>query len=379
MAQVDWRLFPDDPKQAVRLKRFFMAALAYLLWVGLAVYCHHLGLLEVSSRLLWLAVLLTALTNLAWFLLIRSGLSLYWPDPSLTLPQMVVATFWVMLFVWAAPQARGALLVLYMVVFLFGVFRLNRIEYLGLTALALIGYGLILLNDAYRHADTAQLHLGLLQFLVLAVALTWVSFFGSYVGRLRRALRERNAELARALAENRELASHDDLTGAYNRRHILQVLEQERVRSERTGRPFSVCLLDLDHFKRVNDVHGHLIGDDVLHQFAMHVLTEVRAMDRMGRDGAELESFARYGGEEFLLVLPETATAGAIACAERLRQSVAAARFRTEQGEVGVSTSIGIAEYRRGEPIRELLRRADQALYRAKQGGRNRVATPTGD
>ena len=368
-----WKLIPEDPKQALRLKRFLMAALAYALWLGLAIYCYFLGLLAVSGTALALVMVLVIATNLAWFTLFRSGFNLRFNDPSLTLPQMVVGAFWAMLMVWATPQARGSMLLLYTVLYLFGMFRLRRKQYLAFTLLTLVGYGLILIWDMYYRATPGMLRMELLQSGVLLVTLVWLAFFGSYMGRLREKLARRNQELGEALARNRELAIHDDLTGTYNRRYIVQVLEEESVRVRRTGRPFSICLLDLDHFKRINDQHGHLVGDDILRQFAEQVASEIRAMDRMGRDGADQEVFARYGGEEFLLVLPETMAAGARTCAERIRNSIAAARFTTETGSLSVSVSIGVTEHHSGEHIRDMLKRVDRALYRAKHAGRNRV------
>src|SRR5690348_11675543 len=302
-----WPLFPDDAKQTLRLKRFFMAALSYVIWISISFYCYWLGFINVSVHILILAVSLALLGNVVFFVLLRTGLNRYWPDPSLTLPQMLVATFWVMLLMALAPQVRGILLMLYVVVFLFGVFRLTRREYLLLTGLVLIAYGLVVLRDLYSRGGSISLPLEVLQSVVLTATLVWLAFFGSYVGRLRETVSRRNAELAAALRENRELATHDDLTGAYNRRHIIELLEQERSRAQRTGRGFCVCLMDLDHFKEINDRYGHLSGDDVLKQFAARVAGEIRILDRMGRETsepAENGTFGRYGGEEFLLVMP---------------------------------------------------------------------------
>jgi len=369
-----WTLFPEDAKQTLRLKRFFMAALSYLLWLGLTYYCYRLGLVGVTPRGFAVAVALVLFTNLAFFALLRSGLNRYWPDPSLTLPQMIVATFWVMFLVALAPKVRGTLLLLYLVVFLFGVFRLRRREYLGLTVLVLVGYVLVVLWDIYQQTEAEPLSQEGLHFMVLAVTLFWVAFFGSYVGKLRETVSRRNTELAAALARNRELAIHDDLTGAYNRRHIIEVLEQERRRAMRTGRGFSICLMDLDHFKDVNDGHGHLMGDEVLKQFAERVIGEVRAIDRVGRDGAEgTETFGRYGGEEFLLVLPETDLQGAELCAERIRRKIAQGKFGAGNLAIHITVSLGITAYQTGEDTRSTLARADQALYRAKERGRDRV------
>jgi GGDEF domain-containing protein len=377
---VGWTFFPEDAKQTLRIRRFLMAALSYVLWVGLTAYCYQLGLVQVSAQGFWIAVALAGVCNVVFYALLRSGLNRYWPDPSLTLPQMVVATAWVMLLMALAPKVRGMLLMLYAVVFLFGVFRLRRRDYLALTALVVVSYGFVVLRDVYRQDSGVPLPLEALQFVVLATTLIWLAFFGSYVGKLRETVSRRNTELAAALAKNRRLAVHDDLTGTYNRRHIMQFLEQEQQRATRTGRGFTLCLMDLDHFKAVNDRYGHLGGDDALRQFAMLVLGEVRALDRVGREGPEVghwgdENFGRYGGEEFMLVLPETDLDGAHVCVERIRRKVAEASFQIEQQALRLTVSCGLAAHRPGEDMRATLARADQALYQAKQAGRDKVKT----
>ncbi|MGH3627221.1 MAG: GGDEF domain-containing protein, partial [Sciscionella sp.] len=319
-------------------------------------------------------IILTLVGNLVIFVLLRSGINLRWSDPSLTLPQMVLATFWVMLLVALAPRVRGILLLLYVVIFLFGIFRLRRSEYLWLAALALAGYGIVVLHELLSHTRAEPLSLELLQYAVLIVTLIWLAFFGSYVGQLRDTVARRNRELREALRRNRELAIHDDLTGAYNRRHIFAVLEQERTRALRTGRGFGVCLMDIDHFKNINDQHGHLTGDEVLREFTNRVLGEIRELDHIGRDGKpEPETFGRYGGEEFLLVLPETDTSGALVCAERIGRRIASEHFKAGAAQADITVSIGITIYLANEAIRDTLARADRALYQAKQNGRNRV------
>ena len=373
-----WTFFPEDAKQALRIKRFLMAALSYVLWVGLTAYCYQLGLVQVSARGFWIAVALCGVCNLVFYALLRSGLNRYWPDPSLTLPQMVVATVWVMLLMALAPKVRGMLLMLYTVVFLFGVFRLRRGEYLGLTALVIVSYGLVVLRDVYSQQSNIPLTLEALQIVILATTLVWLAFFGSYVGKLREDVSRRNSELATALAKNKRLAVHDDLTGAYNRRHIMQILEHEQLRAQRTGRGFTLCLMDLDHFKNINDRFGHLVGDEALRQFAMLVLREIRTLDRVGRDGPDAvawgdENFGRYGGEEFMLVMPETDLNGAHVCIERIRRKVAETPLQVDGSKLSLTVSCGLASYRPGEDLRATLARADQALYQAKDSGRDRV------
>ena len=157
----------------------------------------------------------------------------------------------------------------------------------------------------------------------------------------------------------------DGLTQVYNKRCLLESLERELLRAQRTLRSLSVLLFDVDRFKTINDTHGHLAGDEVLVELCR------RAKGLLRRD----ELLARYGGEEFALVLVETPLDEARLVAERLRQTIAENPFTTERAEIGVTISIGVAETRDGESIAaaELLDRADKQLYAAKEAGRNRV------
>jgi diguanylate cyclase (GGDEF)-like protein len=169
-------------------------------------------------------------------------------------------------------------------------------------------------------------------------------------------------KLEQALKIINELAIRDELTGSHNRRHLIRLIENEKERTARLGSLFCLCLLDIDHFKRINDTYGHLAGDAVLREFAATVQRQIRGSD----------SFGRYGGEEFLLMLPETSVEEAGALAERVRVSIAGLGF-PELPDLALTVSIGIAEFGIGEPISQTLARADEALYQAKASGRNRV------
>jgi diguanylate cyclase (GGDEF)-like protein len=167
-------------------------------------------------------------------------------------------------------------------------------------------------------------------------------------------------------AELERLSSTDGLTGLSNRRHLMAMLSGEVERARRGGQPFSVLMLDVDHFKKYNDEHGHQAGDDVLVRLGALLRDCVRAYD----------CAARYGGEEFLVMLSATAQASAVKVAERIRE-----RVRAETRD-GVTLSAGVAEYPlHGDTVDAVIRRADAALYEAKRAGRNRVACakPAGD
>jgi diguanylate cyclase (GGDEF)-like protein len=166
-------------------------------------------------------------------------------------------------------------------------------------------------------------------------------------------------------------ASHDALTTMWNRRAIMQILNKELARARRQKSAFSIAMSDIDHFKVVNDTHGHLAGDAVLREVA-------RRVDEIARD---YDTVGRYGGEEFLIVLPACDQAGAVAAAERMRASVASAPVEAHGVEIPVTLSLGVATSVHGRELKEtedFIAAADAALYRAKEGGRNRleVATP---
>ncbi|HZA80288.1 MAG TPA: diguanylate cyclase, partial [Actinomycetes bacterium] len=169
-------------------------------------------------------------------------------------------------------------------------------------------------------------------------------------------------------AEAERLSVTDPLTGAWNYRYFKRRFEQEIERSRRFGRVLALLMLDIDHFKSVNDRFGHQRGDEVLVELARRVTGSVR----------DIDTFARYGGEEFVLILPETNLEGGLAVAEKLRLATHRTRFCTEAQEDGISltVSIGVACFpEHATSPEELLRAADEALYEAKLQGRDRVVT----
>jgi two-component system cell cycle response regulator len=165
-------------------------------------------------------------------------------------------------------------------------------------------------------------------------------------------------------------ATHDALTGIANRGVILDALRRERSRQVREGGAFGIVLLDLDHFKYVNDQYGHISGDAVLQEAALRMTQTVRPYDTVGR----------FGGEEFLIVVPASGSSGALGLAERIRKAIEAKPVSTNAGEISVTASLGVAVSSEAAPFepQALLQIADDALYRAKELGRNRseLATP---
>lgn len=175
---------------------------------------------------------------------------------------------------------------------------------------------------------------------------------------------ERTRQLEDALAEVRALSLTDALTGCYNRRYLEEWLPPEIVRAARYDRPMSVVFMDVDHFKPINDEHGHATGDAVLSTVGMRLRTELRE---------QLDWSARYGGEEFVIVLPETTLEEAIRFAERLRHRIELCCTQYQGREICVTASFGVTQCQADDDAPALLARADALLYRAKEEGRNRV------
>lgn len=161
-----------------------------------------------------------------------------------------------------------------------------------------------------------------------------------------------------------EISRHDSLTGIYSRGYLAELAKREIALATRHGRTLALAMLDIDHFKNVNDTYGHDIGDKVIKSLADTCKANLRSIDHFGR----------FGGEEFVCIFPETGEEQAMFCAERLRQSIEAARVDTPQGQLRYTASIGVAILnQRHADLDALLKDADRALYRAKRDGRNRV------
>jgi two-component system, cell cycle response regulator len=183
---------------------------------------------------------------------------------------------------------------------------------------------------------------------------------GRRIVTLERSLRTANEE-------NRRLSITDPLTGAYNRRYLMEQLPREIERAARYGRQLATVMCDVDHFKRINDTQGHLVGDEVLKWFVAQLQAGVRACDWL----------ARYGGEEFLIILPETNVANAGVAAEHLRAQIAATSFSGVPSGLAVSASFGVAGWQdvvpQGSTLDALIARCDEGVYASKAAGRNRV------
>jgi diguanylate cyclase (GGDEF)-like protein len=354
-------LLTRDHRQRIRLAQSW---LAFLLLVGCVLSLHLanvFGLIDPAPLWKWSAASLGGM--LAAIGAIRSGANLRMRDPALTMPQMLYA---VLCAAWAytfAADAQGMVTVILAVILMFGMFGLGQRQILWVGAYVLALFGAAMAVMARRDPRHYPVGLETCLFAMLVTMVVGVILVTQRLQRLRDRLRHQKIELEAALAHIQRLATHDDLTGLANRRHMEELLEGERVRSERTAQDWCVGLLDLDHFKTVNDAHGHAVGDDVLRSLSRQAHALIRKTDVL----------ARWGGEEFVLLLPNTPLEMAATSLERLRAHFNATPFQAQGLTLPLSFSAGLTQHQNGEPFAQTLERADRLCYQAKSLGRNRI------
>jgi diguanylate cyclase (GGDEF)-like protein len=347
----------DDPRQALRIRRYLLASGFSCSYLFVLYVFYSQGL--VARQTLIEAVVLVSVLIVIFYALLRSGLNRKMRDPSLTAPQLLSAVFTMLYVYYYAGSTREAFALFLFVAFTFGMLRLSTRQLSILAAISLAGLAVVIALKAYGGQDREIVRADVLHLIVLAITIPWFIRIGGHVRRLRANLVDASTKLEGA----EEQARRDELTGVFNRRVLMSALQAEKNRCDRTGEVFCVCIIDIDFFKRVNDEIGHLAGDAVLRKFARTVQQDLRSID----------VFGRYGGEEFMQILPYTGLDGALARANRVRMQARTLEFSELGKNRAITVSIGVAQYRRGESVSALLARADAALYKAKQAGRNRV------
>lgn len=260
-------------------------------------------------------------------------------------------------------QARGVTPVILSLVLMFGIFGMTARQLAANMAYALLVFAAALATVAMLDEPGRSPALEAAHGAMIVLVLMGSTFIAIRLQRIRRRLMQQKHQLSQALERISHLATHDELTGLVNRRHMTELIAVERQRCERAGRPLVLAILDLDHFKSINDSEGHAAGDQVLQAFARTVQATVRNTDML----------ARWGGEEFVLMLYDSDAASALGLLERVRAKVQAMELPFDGRSVRVTVSMGVALSRPGEPLERLLERADVALYEAKSQGRNRV------
>lgn len=347
-------------ERRVKKRGILLASVGLSLALGALAYYRFVGLSDAPWTALAALAGATALVQAILWLIPHLGWDRYLhrDDDYVRLP-LAAAAFQLFTYAAVVPEARYLMLVGWFAALLFGLRFLDfgEVVRLGVLATGLYVLGLVLhLHDAARHDITWRAEGG-----QAAVILALHVFVAGVFERVRRERVEKQ-DLRRQLVEE---SVTDPVTGVRNRRFLERFLETEAARARRYRTRCSVAMLDLDHFKRYNDTHGHPAGDRVLQELAELLRSEAR----------EADVVARYGGEEFVQVMPETGAEEARESAERIRRAVEAREFPGEEVlPEGITVSLGVAALpTHAETAEELVQVADEALYQAKEGGRNRV------
>ena len=350
-----------EPIQRLRLLRTLTAGAVYAVCLLLQAHSVWAGYAPAGQAAALTVFVLVGQT--AFYVVLRGGLSLHLRDPAMTMPQMVFALSALALAYRINPHVRGGLLMVVALVLVFGAFTLTpaRCRQLGWSAVGLFAAAMAwgAVHEPLRFDPTIEW----IHFFFIATVLPTISLLAGQLSQLRRDLQVQKRELRQAMDRLHLLATHDELTGLPNRRHVQDWIRHETSRSERSGGCLCLALIDLDHFKRINDQHGHAVGDEVLRIFARESRTILRSCDVL----------ARWGGEEFLLVMPDTRPAEAQVALARLRERLAQPQAWADCPEGRATFSAGLAVQRAAQSIEECVRDADAALYAAKGAGRDRV------
>ncbi|HET8869759.1 MAG TPA: GGDEF domain-containing protein, partial [Aquabacterium sp.] len=358
-----------DPRMRGRTRLCLLASALYLVWICVISLGIQAGLFISIHAAQW-AIALNVVAMLVGYPIVRSGKSMHWEDPALVLPQMLGAQALACFAYATAPDARGALMQWMCFIQVFGLFSLSPREVRISGSGAILILVLMLLVAASLglpdfHPGEQSLRV-VMQSFVMAI-LCWVSYHYSL---MRGRVRVQKQELTDAVKAVQDIIEHDALTGLYNRRHMQILLQAEMDRCLRSKHRFCVALVDLDHFKFINETFGPHVGDEVLRNFARHVRLILR----------ETDIIARWGGEEFLLIMPDTnPSERAKVGLERLRRSLMLQTMSTKAPDLRATFSGGIAVYHEGETMDQVLDRADRALYQAKEQGRSRTVLSADD
>ena len=364
MRSVQDALLTTEPVQRVRIAQALLAmamlaagvvAMHYFAWIGVAA----------SAAVWWWTGLSLAGMAVA-FVAIRSGWSRRFRDPSLTVPQMLYAIACGAVAYALLDAARGSVFLIVMVILMFGMFVATPRQIRLVSLFAVLIFGATMALMAWRQPGRYPPAIELGHFIMVATMMPALSILAARLARMRQRARVQRLELKAALARIRELATRDELTGLINRRHMLELMDQEHQRCIRSGRTYCLAMFDLDQFKRINVSYGTPAGDDMLRAVAAEGLRCVRVSDVL----------ARWGGEEFVVMMSDTRAVLARGGLERLRERVGALRVRSAGAELQVTCSVGLAEHHAGESVAQTLARADRALQEAKTQGFNRVVGP---
>jgi diguanylate cyclase (GGDEF)-like protein len=355
------RLLGTDPRQRFRV---LQTAIATALMGASAIaigYLASIGLMPARHAVWW--TLFTLGCFVGFLVVMRVGLNRRFAEPSLTVPQMVVA---LVSGAWAyaiAGPARGAVFAGPIVVLMFGMYTLSPLTVRRIGGFAVVLFGATMTVMATLDPVVYDPAIEVVHFFLLAVMLMAVAMLAAQLAALRQRLRAQKADLAKALSRIRDMATRDDVTGLANRRHAQEVLAFEHQRGTRSGQSFCIAIIDMDAFDAIREAHGHAVGDAVLRRFTAEARAAIRISDVL----------ARWDDSQFMLLMTDTRGPLGRLGVDRLRERIAQMVLPLDGGALRMTLTAGVAEHRAGESTADTIARAGQALSAAQAKGHDRV------
>lgn len=356
-------LLSSDPTQRVYILRHMVGLANCLAGLSVLNFGVSRGVVD-AEQCRWLTA--SALGTMVFFYaVIRSGVNRHFTDSSMVSSQILCAIVFLAWGYYLGGPCRPVALILLSVILMFCIFTSSPRVLIKASILSVVCFGVAMAKIAVdEHELSNGPQIQMVYFAVLIITLISTYMLVQQLTRLRATATQHKQELSDALSRIQILATRDDLTGLYNRRHMLEQLNIERHRSNRTARPFCVALIDIDHFKHVNDTYGHGVGDEVLSNVATTISAGLR----------ETDVIARWGGEEFLVMFTDTECGTAEMVLNRILGTLGSTVVSDRAPDLRVTFSAGVTAFESDELLTRTIDRADRALYVAKAGGRNRIA-----
>jgi diguanylate cyclase (GGDEF)-like protein len=354
----------NDPREAkLQTHRIKMTKLVI---VDMLVEAVLLGLFAWAGTIpawaAWAFVLAGPGVAFGFLVVLKLGLNMRMPDRSLLVPQIVAQVVLQLTFLLLIPQLAVMFMLALLLLSGYAVLQFSARHFTvawGVYAVTTAA-ALYLVRDRYTYPGTSGLEMGLL-WLTFVLALRLLTLVNIQFGVMRSKLSEKNRQLEQSLMKIETMVSQDHLTGVSSRGSFMQMLETQLQIMQRTGIAFSVVMIDLDHFKTINDRFGHPVGDAVLRTACDVAAACLRGHDRIGR----------LGGEEFAILMPSTTAEQALGVMGRVRGAVTGYEWQRVASGLSVTFSAGITAAAAGDTIEAIFKRADDALYRAKDSGRD--------
>lgn len=336
-----------------------LSSATYVLYAGITAVQVKLGFVDPTAALALIGAAM--LMNLAFYAVVRSGRVERGRDPGLARTQLVVGVLFMFAGYALSGRSAAAVPIVMASHIVYAMFTMPPAQVWRLVVASMAGLATTMVVCGVLWPDRYEPGMQLVSFLFAALVVPLIAMLAHRLARLMQRLRDQQQELQAALARLEAQATQDELTRLHNRRHMSTLMQRHR--EHQGSRPVAVALLDIDHFKQVNDRHGHAAGDAVLRHFARLAQQCLRGEDVM----------ARWGGEEFLLLLPGSTSDQAVLVLERLRQKVVDTPLDDVAPGLRVNFSAGVAVLEPECTLEQVVERADRAMYRAKSGGRART------